>query len=232
MIQKFQLSGSHISHVTQQMLCGLLAVHCAGIIDKHLKPDNPLIAESLVVKTCDFGLARWPDTDGTSHGSLTEYVATSCYRAPKISLYRYDKAADIWSSDCVLAEMLGGTALFPGRDPTQQLDCIFAVLGSPTDDDLRVSYTARSIQYIREVLPVREKRPWRELYPNASESSLDLLDQLLTLNMKSRLSAEDVLQHPYVQVWTESSQLSFEGASTQHALKGQPRAEGKCKSKA
>ena len=40
------------------------------------------------------------------------------YRAPEVMLTfkEYTRAIDIWSVGCVLAEMLSGKPLFPGRD--------------------------------------------------------------------------------------------------------------------
>lgn len=38
---------------------------------------------------------------------------------------------DVWSSGCVLGEMLRGHVLFPGRDSKHQLRLIIDALGSP-----------------------------------------------------------------------------------------------------
>ena len=48
---------------------------------------------------------------------MTEYVATRWYRAPEIVLgsNKYSKAVDMWSVDCILAEIINGKALFPGK---------------------------------------------------------------------------------------------------------------------
>ncbi len=45
------------------------------------------------------------------------------YRAPEVMLTfkEYTRAIDIWSVGCVLAEMLSGKPLFPGRDCTPHL---------------------------------------------------------------------------------------------------------------
>ncbi len=78
---------------------------------------------------------------------MTEYVATRWYRAPEImlSFKMYTKvrqfpsnqgrsklicqAIDIWAVGCVLAELLTGRPLFPGRDYSHQLDLILDVIG-------------------------------------------------------------------------------------------------------
>lgn len=47
----------------------------------------------------------------------------------------YTKAIDVWSVGCILAEMLSGKPLFPGRDYHHQLTLILGVLGTPTLED-------------------------------------------------------------------------------------------------
>ena len=49
---------------------------------------------------------------------VTLEVVFRWYRAPEVMLTfkEYTRAIDIWSVGCVLAEMLSGKPLFPGRD--------------------------------------------------------------------------------------------------------------------
>lgn len=72
------------------------------------------------IQICDFGLARSANSNDEHSGFMTEYVATRWYRAPEIMLTfkEYTKAIDVWSVGCILAEMLSGKPLFPGRDCT------------------------------------------------------------------------------------------------------------------
>jgi mitogen-activated protein kinase 1/3 len=213
-IRQYELNDLQISHLTHQMLAGLGAIHFAGIIHRDVKPENLLVGPNCELKICDFGLARAQASGGKKRVKMTDYVATRWYRAPEIMLSKYGKASDVWSSGCVLAEMLGRNVIFPGKDYTHQLDLIFNVLGSPTDDDLRAGYSSRSIHYIRTALPSRTRTPWRNIFLKASEESLSLLDRLLTFNMDSRITVEDALQHEFVQLWTRSDQGSRKGVST------------------
>jgi mitogen-activated protein kinase 1/3 len=217
-IGKYELTELQISYLTHQMLVGLSAIHLAGIIHRDVKPDNLLVGPNCELKICDFGLARAQAGGGRKKVNMTEYVATRWYRAPEIMLSKYGKASDVWSSGCVLAEMLGKNVFFPGKDYTHQLDLIFNVLGSPTDDDLRAGYSSKSIQYIRTALPLRFRKPWSDIFPKASEESLSLLDQLLTFNMDNRITAENALQHEFFQSWTHADGEPCKGDSTRQTL--------------
>lgn len=59
------------------------------------------------------------------------------------------QAIDVWSVGCILAEMLSGKPLFPGRDYHHQLTLILDVLGTPTLDEFYAITTRRSRDYIR-----------------------------------------------------------------------------------
>lgn len=104
-----------------------------------------------------------------------------------LTFKEYTRAIDIWSVGCVLAEMLSGKPLFPGRDCTShlfvvlhcvqrvtfatpdhhQLSIILDVLGTPSLDDFYAITSPRSREYIR-ALPFRKKKPFNLLFPNAN----------------------------------------------------------------
>lgn len=67
------------------------------------------------------------------------YVVTRWYRAPELmlSVRNYNAAIDVWSVGCILAEMLDRKPLCAGKHYIQQLKLISALLGKPTESDLR-----------------------------------------------------------------------------------------------
>lgn len=58
------------------------------------------------------------DGDGFPPPLDSTDVATRWYRAPEVmlSFRMYTKSIDVWSVGCILAEMLSGKPLFPGKD--------------------------------------------------------------------------------------------------------------------
>jgi len=127
---------------------------------------------------------------------MTEYVATRWYRAPEImlsfkmytkvgcsdkrssKLLTVQQAIDLWAVGCILAELLNGKPLFPGRDYGHQLDLILDVIGTPTLDEFYGITSRRSRDYIR-ALPIRKRRAFDVLFPKASEDAIDFLAKTL-----------------------------------------------------
>jgi len=204
-IRTQDLSDDHAQYFVYQTLRALKALHSADVIHRDLKPSNLLLNANCDLKVCDFGLARSVKTaepSGTETGFMTEYVATRWYRAPEIMLTfkQYTKAIDVWSVGCILAEMLSGKPLFPGRDYHHQLTLILDVLGTPTLDEFYAITTRRSRDYIR-ALPFRKKKPFAQLFPNANPQAIDFLTRTLTFDPKKRITVEDALAHPYLEAY-------------------------------
>lgn len=153
-----------------------------------------LVNEYCALKICDFGLAR-----GLSEtNDLTEYVVTRWYRAPEVMCAtEYDKQIDVWSTGCILAEMIAKKPLFPGSDYISQLELILHILGTPSDEDMKCVDNDSAFKFI-EQQQKKEKIPWAKMYPNVSEDCLDLLDKMLTFNPAKRISVIDALSHPWL----------------------------------
>jgi p38 MAP kinase len=103
------------------------------VIHRDLKPGNILVSENYHLRICDFGLARVQEP---TMSEMKPHISTIYYRAPEImsTWKRYDASVDIWSTGCILAEMLAGKPLFPGVDNIEQLEIITKVLGSPATE--------------------------------------------------------------------------------------------------
>ena len=198
-IETQELSNEHNQYFIYQLLRGLKFIHSAGVLHRDLKPANLLLNDKCDLKICDFGLARAHPSSEDRQGSMAEHVVTRWYRAPEIMIKfnQYTSAIDLWSTGCILAEMLGRKVLFQGRDYHHQIFLILCVLGSPTAQDYLAIKSRRAKEYIRS-LPMCEKIPWNTTLPNGTHDGLDLINRLLTFNPEHRLTAEEALKHPFV----------------------------------
>ncbi|CCK70144.1 mitogen-activated serine/threonine-protein kinase KSS1 KNAG_0D03980 [Huiozyma naganishii CBS 8797] len=199
-----RLSDDHIQYFVYQTLRALKAIHSAGVIHRDIKPSNLLLNSNCDLKVCDFGLARCLQSSSASRetmfGFMTEYVATRWYRAPEImlSFQEYTTAMDIWSVGCILAEMLLGRPLFPGRDYHHQLWLILEILGTPHPADFDQIKSRRAREYIAG-MPLRQRKPWDLVFSRPIDTSLlDLLTRMLTFNPDNRITAHEALEHAYL----------------------------------
>lgn len=212
-IRTQKLSDDHIQYFTYQTLRALKAMHLANVLHRDLKPLNLLLNSNCDLKVCDFGLARLIALTEDNFGFMTEYVATRWYRAPEIMLtfQEYTTAIDVWLVGCILAEMLSGRPLFPGRDYHNQLWLIMEVLGTPQMDDYYNIKSKRAREYIR-LLPFCKKKPLDEYFAEAAAArgddptpinplAIDLLEGLLTFNPAKRILVEAALSHPYLTLY-------------------------------
>jgi len=107
-------------------------------------------------------------------GADTRHAPAILFR----SLCHAPQAIDVWAVGCILAEMLSGRPLFPGRDYSHQLDLILDVIGTPTLEEFYGITSRRSRDYIRS-LPIRKRRPFTALFPQASVEAIDFLNKTL-----------------------------------------------------
>lgn len=139
------LTDDHCQYFIYQTLRALKTIHSADIVHRDLKPANLLLNANCDLKVCDYGLARSLKAGfekvKVGEGVMTEYVATRWYRAPEImlSFKMYTKAIDMWAIGCILAELISGRPLFPGRDYSHQLDLILDVIGMSSEQAATVA---------------------------------------------------------------------------------------------
>ena len=121
---------------------------------------------------------------------------------------------DLWSVGCILAELLGAKAIFPGKDSLHQLRLVVELLGVPTAHELALIENEQAVQYIRNLRPkeVAAAEPaaavkrFARLYPSADPKLLDLLARLLQFDPNKRPTAAEALEHPYLAAYREAPQ--------------------------
>ena len=115
-----------------QLFRSLLYLKHLGIAHRDIKPQNILVNEqNLKLVMCDFGSAKQL-REGEPNIS---YICSRCYRAPELIFgnTQYTTQIDVWSTGCVLGEMLNVKPLFQGDSNIDQLVEIIKLLGCPTN---------------------------------------------------------------------------------------------------
>ncbi|XP_031120602.1 probable serine/threonine-protein kinase At1g54610 [Ipomoea triloba] len=187
-----RLNESQVKCYMQHLLSGLQHCHERGILHRDIKGSNLLIDKSGMLKIADFGLANFFNT-GTRR-PLTTRVVTLWYRAPELLLgaTEYGAGIDLWSAGCLMAEMFVGRPILPGRTEVEQLNKIFKLCGTPSEEywkKTRLPTTFRP--------PYAYKPCIREAFRHFPSSSSGLLHTLLALDPSHRGSAASALQNEY-----------------------------------
>jgi cell division cycle 2-like protein len=183
----------------RQLLDGAAAMHGHGVLHRDLKPENVLVDAHGNLKICDFGLSRFAaNTPGASAEPYTSSVVTLWYRAPELLLgsTEYDAGVDTWALGCIMAELLAGAPLLPGRTEMDQLNKTFDTVGT---DDMTDWPSFARLPRAGSPLCQRTRPPsrLREMFPALSAAGLDVLSGLLACRPDRRLTAADALRRPW-----------------------------------
>ncbi|XP_065617392.1 probable serine/threonine-protein kinase At1g54610, partial [Quercus suber] len=159
-----------------QLLSGLEHCHNRHVLHRDIKGSNLLLDNEGVLKIADFGLASFFDPNHKQ--PMTSRVVTLWYRPPELLLGAtdYGVGVDLWSAGCILAELLAGKPIMPGRTEVEQLHKIFKLCGSPSEEYWKKS----KLPHATIFKPQQSyKRCIAETFKDFPPSSMPLIETLL-----------------------------------------------------
>ncbi|TDL27200.1 Pkinase-domain-containing protein [Rickenella mellea] len=174
-----------------QLLRSLAYIHSVGICHRDIKPQNLLLNPATgVLKLCDFGSAKILVAGEPN----VSYICSRYYRAPELifGATNYTTNIDIWSTGCVMAELMLGQPLFPGESGIDQLVEIIKVLGTPSREQIKTM----NPNYMEHKFPQIKPHPFNKVFrPRTAPESIDLVAKLLEYTPEARLSAVEAMCH-------------------------------------
>lgn len=192
--RKDHFTEKEASLVIKDVATALEFLHQKGIAHRDLKPENILCKyeeEIVPIKICDFNLASGLEEMNCITPELYTPVGSAEYMAPEVvdafqgDAPAYDKRCDLWSLGVILFIMLSGKAPFFGNCGE---DCEWEKGGSCYECQ-RTLWNS-----IKEGNFKFDDREWKHISPEAK----DLVSNLLVKDASKRLTAKEVLRHPWV----------------------------------
>ncbi len=106
--------------ITADVLDALEYSHRAGIIHRDIKPANVMLTPDGDVKVMDFGIARAVADSSATMTQTAAVVGTAQYLSPEQARGEsVDARSDIYSTGCLLYELLTGRPPFVGDSPVE-----------------------------------------------------------------------------------------------------------------
>lgn len=170
--KNFYYTERHCSIVMKQVFSAIKYLHDNNIAHRDLKPENLLLDEAGNVKLADFGLSKVYAQQSIMYTAC----GTSSYMAPEVIMCKrgatlgYDKECDLWSLGVIM------WCLICGYNPFRKTE----------QDNLLENILTGNYHF-------------DEYWENMSESSKDLMRNLLVVDPKKRFTAAQALNHPWVQ---------------------------------
>jgi serine/threonine protein kinase len=169
-VEKGTLSEQEASTIVRKVTSAVAHMHSMDIIHRDLKPENLLLTSKR--PDAEVKLIDFGLAKVTPDNLARSFLGTRGYLAPEmLQRHSYDKAVDIWALGVIVFVLLCGCLPFD-------------------DDSSRIANETAA----RKKFTLRFPR-WAS---NLSVSAKDLLHNLLDVDPKTRYTADQALNHPWV----------------------------------
>ncbi|KAL3065339.1 hypothetical protein OYC64_015504 [Pagothenia borchgrevinki] len=180
------------SHIICTLTKTVEYLHSQGVVHRDLKPSNVRYADDSglpeSIRICDFGFAKQLRAE---NGLLMTPCYTATFMAPEVLKKQgYDAACDIWSMGIMLYTMIAGFSPFASSSEDSAEE-ILAQIGCG-----KFIITGGNWELV-------------------SDSAKDIVIKMLHVDPHQRLTAPQVLRHPWI---VDRGQLSDKALSRQDAL--------------
>lgn len=218
--ERVRFTEREASEIIREIASALNFLHKKGIAHRDLKPENILCVypdKLTPVKICDFDLGSGIKFNNSLSSpvatpQLLTPVGSAEFMAPEVveafvgQANYYDKRCDLWSLGVIMYILLCGYPPFYGNCGT---DC-----GWENGENCQTCHELLfiSIQEGRYEFPERE---WRCI----SEDAKDLIRGLLVKEAHRRLSAESILEHPWINPGPSSDEISEKSLTTPQIIR-------------
>jgi serine/threonine-protein kinase len=118
LIEGHRLLPERSLEIVSGVLRALEYSHQAGIVHRDIKPGNVMVTRNGDVKVMDFGIARAMNDAQSTMTQTAQVIGTAQYLSPEQARgERVDARSDLYSTGCLMYELLTGRPPFTGDSP-------------------------------------------------------------------------------------------------------------------
>jgi eukaryotic-like serine/threonine-protein kinase len=118
LIEGHRLLPERTLEIVSGVLRALEYSHQAGIVHRDIKPGNVMVTRNGDVKVMDFGIARAMSDTQATMTQTAQVIGTAQYLSPEQARgERVDARSDLYSTGCLMYELLTGRPPFTGDSP-------------------------------------------------------------------------------------------------------------------
>jgi eukaryotic-like serine/threonine-protein kinase len=117
-IEGHRLTPERTLEIMSGVLRALEYSHQAGIVHRDIKPGNVMVTRNGDIKVMDFGIARAMNDSQATMTQTAQVIGTAQYLSPEQARgERVDARSDLYSTGCLMYELLTGRPPFQGDSP-------------------------------------------------------------------------------------------------------------------